>query len=747
MALFVLSGALAVSYTQLIDDLRGTKRLSDDTTHLYLAEAIMAKAINRLKKVPWSQRWYAQPGAVPSDRGTYRDADYYLSVQDVADTTGTALRDQTDIFLKVNYLDQSLNYLERVRVRVPSETRPTQANIRRMMRTSENVETRSGKSMALVRLEREESEREARRAATNVLGRFARHLLAQGLPPARVVEVLRRGDGRPAVSIAWWRQLLEGAQFLLRPRAAYAGIGQDESAREENRAERNVLSREALDPAFPRDAASVAVRLRTTSYATQVELEKTILEKILEGDRILFAVPPAGGALPAAIAAYEEALRAAESQDAVNRVETIPRCLYRLAAAKTAQAEGHVYDLFDSRGNLQTRLSGPPSRTDLLDEAGALYARIVRDHPNSVEAPHAYIPWAWTEMKKVPGTNAGAWNAARSRAYVHLEELRRKYPLYHLWDEEAIVSVPGSPGALAPISDELVYYVETQIKPRMLWTRSDPYLGSDAYGNYRVTFIVVGDPDYGNVRPLFPPFALTKAPTVSPDGSRIAFLAFVEKRWDLFLANSDGSDVRQLTRDLVEVDNPSFSPTGREITFNSRRSGTWAIYSIGADGGGLRRIAAISGDCGRAPISPNGQSIAFASAGSSGRVAIWVGNADGSNLRQLTDPSSGINDYDPSWSPDGTELLFSREPGYPCQIWLMRADGSGQHALTNRSAHPEQSYSASWSPDGGKIAMVNGERWYGWPAQMNRDGTGFRRCSSESMGRCGRAPIFAAGAP
>jgi Tol biopolymer transport system component len=103
--------------------------------------------------------------------------------------------------------------------------------------------------------------------------------------------------------------------------------------------------------------------------------------------------------------------------------------------------------------------------------------------------------------------------------------------------------------------------------------------------------------------------------------------------------------------------------------------------------------------------------LAFGTCLDDDRCGIFVVNADGSNVRQLTDPSSSRN-LDPAWSPDGRKIAFSGfqhcvfdAPGSRClsEIFVMNTDGSGVTRLTNGSDN--SSFLPTWSPDGRRIAF------------------------------------------
>ena len=97
-----------------------------------------------------------------------------------------------------------------------------------------------------------------------------------------------------------------------------------------------------------------------------------------------------------------------------------------------------------------------------------------------------------------------------------------------------------------------------------------------------------------------------------------------------------------------------------------------------------------------ADIAPNGQ-IVF-DEDLCCEYDIWVVNADGTGLTNLTN-TPDIMELDPTWSPDGTLISFTRLG----DIWVMNSDGSNQINLTNS---PESDFLADWSPDGSQLAFV-----------------------------------------
>jgi len=101
--------------------------------------------------------------------------------------------------------------------------------------------------------------------------------------------------------------------------------------------------------------------------------------------------------------------------------------------------------------------------------------------------------------------------------------------------------------------------------------------------------------------------------------------------------------------------------------------------------------------------NPDGRRIAFSSNRAGGSHEIYVMNADGTCVTQLTDTMPDA--LRPRWSPDGTRILFQTENTHRV-LYVMDADGSNQMRLADcgEKCRPR----ALWSPDGSQIVFMGG---------------------------------------
>ena len=200
----------------------------------------------------------------------------------------------------------------------------------------------------------------------------------------------------------------------------------------------------------------------------------------------------------------------------------------------------------------------------------------------------------------------------------------------------------------------------------------------------------------------------------SKDGTRIFFGADTmnAKESNIFSVRRDGKGLVQLTENVERRTAPSVSPDGNKIAFMSARSGEkYQIYVMNADGSDVNKLTADTALSICNPVwSKDGKRIVFYSDKGNRKDQIWIMNADGSNKARLTD-GSGHNIF-PSFAPDSKQLIFSRRDDKDAEksyvdasfLFTMNTDGSRLKKLSEIN-----SFFARFSPDGKRIAFVAGK--------------------------------------
>jgi len=229
---------------------------------------------------------------------------------------------------------------------------------------------------------------------------------------------------------------------------------------------------------------------------------------------------------------------------------------------------------------------------------------------------------------------------------------------------------------------------------------------------------------------ITPTPTVTFGPTPTAPGGGAGQIAFASDRAgapQIFIMNADGSDPRQVTNMTFGACQPSWSPDGKQLVVVSpcaKRQDQYPgakLYIINADGGGLpSELASVDGGDFDPAWSPDGTQIAFTSVRDGSRQ-IYILNLGDQSVTHLTQTSSDINLPDwssqPVWSPSGTQIAYtghSRLTDTP-QIWVMNDTGLGQKALILRGAEL-WNFLPDWSPDGKAILFgeTQGAQQLGW---------------------------------
>ena len=215
-------------------------------------------------------------------------------------------------------------------------------------------------------------------------------------------------------------------------------------------------------------------------------------------------------------------------------------------------------------------------------------------------------------------------------------------------------------------------------------------------------------------------------PATTPGDPRIVFVSHRTNQPELYLMNPDGSNQVPLTADTGNLDagtlQPAWSLDGGRIVYtrlryNPGNTPAHEIFSMNADGTGRVPLTPPSDTGGNIfpSYSADGSRIVFWRFPNDGASGIFIMNANGSNMTRLTGDPHG--DTDPCWNTAGTQIVFVRTGDdtvppdfHHTNLWIMNADGSDQHRLLSTGAVSDSMVTCRWSPDGQKIAVVHGNK-------------------------------------
>ncbi len=203
--------------------------------------------------------------------------------------------------------------------------------------------------------------------------------------------------------------------------------------------------------------------------------------------------------------------------------------------------------------------------------------------------------------------------------------------------------------------------------------------------------IYIQDIDTGRGSLLGDFAGMTFAPHFAPDGRSLLLTLAQNGNSDLYVWDIATRRATRLTSDAAIDTSPSFSPDGARIVFNSDRGGRPQLYVMGSAGGSASRISFGEGRYGSPAWSPRGDLIAFMVI-KGGMFSIGVMRPDGSDERLLTRSSL---DESPTWAPNGRVIMFSRQSGSGRRR-LFTIDVSGYNE--REVSTPTDASDPDWSP-------------------------------------------------
>ncbi len=253
------------------------------------------------------------------------------------------------------------------------------------------------------------------------------------------------------------------------------------------------------------------------------------------------------------------------------------------------------------------------------------------------------------------------------------------------------------------LADEIVQYFSQQPGIAL----STIAFVSDRQAPYEVKEIYLMDYDGWNQRPVTAHRSLSLAPDWSPDGQLLAYVTYVRGSPGIFVADFNrNGEKRALVTDGTLNSSPSFAPDGRRFALTRATGASADIYVANSAGGGMRQLTYSPGIDTSPAWSPSGREIAFTSS-RSGSPQIYVMDSEGANLRRVS--TQGSYNDGAAWSPDGTRLAYASRRNGTFNIAITDLV-TLETSLITRGASSDES--PVYSPDGRKIGFAS-TRSYG----------------------------------
>lgn len=233
------------------------------------------------------------------------------------------------------------------------------------------------------------------------------------------------------------------------------------------------------------------------------------------------------------------------------------------------------------------------------------------------------------------------------------------------------------------------------------WTPDNKIVfASNASGS---TQIWVADADGANPRQLTYGTEASTQPFVSPDGRHIVYISYRDGRPHVWRMDRDGSNQLRLTEGIGETW-PSVTPDGQEVIYTSLAPPFATIWSIPLAGGGAPRQLSVKYPVGQVNPAPDGKLLAAqfydADSPSPWRIGIFPA-AGGQPFTSFGWPLVALA----RWTPDGQSVLYL-DQNYP-YIWKQPVSGGERTKLLSLTL-PERIYNFAFSPDNTQLVIARG---------------------------------------
>jgi TolB protein len=313
--------------------------------------------------------------------------------------------------------------------------------------------------------------------------------------------------------------------------------------------------------------------------------------------------------------------------------------------------------------------------------------------------------------------------------YGNLDDARQANPQSASLLSQRYVGTPDNAGAVK-VAHEFAADIIQKFGGAQSLLGSRIYFVSSRSGQ---TEIWVMDWDGSNQKQLTHLNSTTLMPSVSPDGTRVAFTSYQGGTPRLRMIDTQtGREVPFYNQEASLNANASFTPDGKQVYYASTAAGLEQIFIADVNGRGFRRISHRDAVESEPKVNPKNPGVIIFSGGP-GQEQIYQMNSDGVDVQRVTNGEGEASN--PSWNPDGQHIAFAWTRGYAkgdFNIFTMDI-GSRQYVqLTHSEGRNEDPV---WAPDGIHLVFQSNRSGKSQIYTMLADGTQVKQLTSEGVNR------------